>query len=501
MIKTNPREVYFKNLMILLLRAFPLLFMVVAWGREPGVCGRKKTVLWGAIVWMMVALFWLLSLLIFLRQLFEMILDILAVRNGLFRRTDLCPDESRDNADATPSRVAILVPAWQEEAVIAAMLEQAAAACADAACRIYVGCYPNDAGTRREVSRVARRHAMVRPVLLPHPGPTSKADCLNHLYRVARAEWAPAIFLLHDAEDLIDAAELAILRRVLARDPAVAFVQFPVRAHREPRCAPIAHLYADEFADAHQRVQPLRARLTGAALSAGVGTAIRAAALHALAEDNRGKPFAADCLTEDYLLALALARRGARSCFLLPWIRERRKAWKLVAVEECFPDRMKAAIRQRARWMIGIALQAPRRLGWFGNGWHRLFLLQDRLMIVFALADLAALLLASCGLVALACGWETMVRTPLGPAGATCAAANLLLGFWRLGMRSWMTARLYGWRFASAAPLRWPLGIVINGAAAGRACLLYWSALARRRLPRWDKTAHRFPAIAAQKGL
>ncbi len=476
--------------------------MVVAWGREPGVCGRKKAVLWGALAWVMAALFWLLSGIIFLRQLFEMILDILAVRNGLFQRLSVRPDAPVPKEEAAPARVAILVPAWREEAVIAAMLEQAAAACADAACRIYVGCYPNDAGTRGEVSRVARRHVMVRPVLLPHPGPTSKADCLNHLYRVARAEWAPTVFLLHDAEDLIDKAELAILRRVLAGNRAVAFVQFPVRAHREPRCAPIAHLYADEFADAHQRIQPLRARLTGAALSAGVGTAIRAEALQALARESRGRPFAADCLTEDYLLALALARQGGRSRFLLPWIRESGKAWKLVAVEECFPDRLQAAIRQRARWMIGIALQAPRRLGWFGNGWQRLFLLQDRLMIVFALADLAALLLVLGGLGAFVCGRETMtVLVPAGPAGTACAAVNLLLGLWRLGMRSWMTARLYGWRFASAVPLRWPLGIVVNGAAACRACVLYWSALARRRLPRWDKTAHRFPTIAAQKGV
>ncbi len=456
----------------------------------------------GALVWGTTGLFWLLFLLIFLRQLFEMILDILAVRNGLFRHMPVCMSAPAPGGKAACQRVAILVPAWREEAVIAAMLERAAAACADRNCRIYVGCYPNDAGTRGQVARIARRHDMVRPVLMPHAGPTSKADCLNHLYRAARAEWMPAVFVLHDAEDLIDEAELPILQQTLARERGLAFVQFPVRAHREPRRAPIAHLYADEFADAHQRVQPLRARLTGGALSAGVGTAIRARALHALAEETGGRPFAADCLTEDYLLALTLARRGARSRFLLPWIPGREKGRRLVAVEECFPDRLQAAVRQRARWMLGIALQAPRRLGWFGNGWQRLFLLQDRLMIVCALADLVALLLALGGLGALACGWERMMALiPTGPAAATLAGINLLLGLWRGGMRVWMTARLYGWRFASAVPLRWPLGIVVNGAAACRACVLYWSALARRRLPRWDKTAHRFPAIAAHKGI
>ncbi len=475
--------------------------MVVLWGREPGECGRKKTVLWGALVWGMVGLFWLLSVVIFLRQLFEMILDILAVRNGLFRRTPVRLDACPHNENVPPSRVAILVPAWQEEAVIAAMLERAAA-CVDAACRIYVGCYPNDAGTRSEVTRIACRHVMVRPVLLPHPGPTSKADCLNHLYRAALAEWAPAVFLLHDAEDLIDEAELPILRQILACDRIAAFVQFPVRAHREARCAPIAHVYADEFADAHLRVQPLRARLTGTALSAGVGTAIRADALHALAEENRGKPFAADCLTEDYLLALMLARAGHRGRFLVPWRVDPKAGLRLVAVEECFPDRMRAAVRQRARWMTGIALQAPPRLGWFGNGWQRLFLLQDRLMIVFALTDLAALLLLLCGLGVFVCDWtELAALIPTGPAELVCAAVNLPLGLWRLCMRGWITARLYGWRFASAVPLRWPLGILVNGAAACRACVLYWSALARRRRPRWDKTAHRFPTIAAPKGV
>src|SRR3546814_4227899 len=88
--------------------------------------------------------------------------------------------------------------------------------------RLYVGTYPNDRATIDAVIEVARRDARVRLVIGPHPGPTTKADCLNALWRAllrdeaAEGTRAKAV-VLHDAEDVVHAGELAIFDRLIDR--------------------------------------------------------------------------------------------------------------------------------------------------------------------------------------------------------------------------------------------------------------------------------------------
>jgi len=70
------------------------------------------------------------------------------------------PGSSRDSgadalgAPARPGRFAIFIPAWDESAVIGAMLTHARSAFDGADHRIYVGCYPNDPATVAAVWRV-----------------------------------------------------------------------------------------------------------------------------------------------------------------------------------------------------------------------------------------------------------------------------------------------------------------------------------------------------------
>src|SRR3546814_513044 len=80
-------------------------------------------------------------------------------------------------------RIAIFVAAWDESRVIGAMLATALARIEHPNYRLYVGTYPNDRATIDAVIEVARRDARVRLVIGPHPGPTTKADCLNALWR------------------------------------------------------------------------------------------------------------------------------------------------------------------------------------------------------------------------------------------------------------------------------------------------------------------------------
>lgn len=79
-------------------------------------------------------------------------------------------------------RAAVLVPAWQERAVLAATLRHMLAAWHGAPVRIWVGTYANDPATGAIAAAAAQANPAVRHYVLEHHGPTTKADCLNHLY-------------------------------------------------------------------------------------------------------------------------------------------------------------------------------------------------------------------------------------------------------------------------------------------------------------------------------
>ncbi len=77
---------------------------------------------------------------------------------------------------------------------------------------IFVGTYPNDPDTQRDVDEVCARFPNVHKVLRARPGPTSKADCLNNVLDAITqfersANFAFAGFILHDAEDVISPME------------------------------------------------------------------------------------------------------------------------------------------------------------------------------------------------------------------------------------------------------------------------------------------------------
>ncbi len=105
-------------------------------------------------------------------------------------------------------RIAVFVPAWDEAPVIGAMLRTALARIAHTNYRLYLGCYPNDAATIEAVEAVAVQDPRVRMVIAGSPGPTTKADNLNHLWRALRRDDAAdgeetRAVVLHDAEQVV----------------------------------------------------------------------------------------------------------------------------------------------------------------------------------------------------------------------------------------------------------------------------------------------------------
>jgi len=81
-----------------------------------------------------------------------------------------------------PGLMAILVPAWDESAVIASMLKATLQRLDYPNYRIFVGHYRNDPATAAAIANVL--DPRVEAVEVQADGPTTKADCLNHLYGI-----------------------------------------------------------------------------------------------------------------------------------------------------------------------------------------------------------------------------------------------------------------------------------------------------------------------------
>ncbi|WP_447727435.1 glycosyl transferase family protein [Sphingomonas koreensis] len=389
-------------------------------------------------------------------------------------------------------RMAIFVAAWDEAQVIGPMLRTALARYAYADYRIYVGVYPNDPPTIAAVGAVAATDDRVRIVVNPLPGATTKADCLNAIWRALlrdEAEEGPVrAIVLHDAEDVVHPDELGVMAAWLADHQAV---QIPVLPFPDPRSPLIAGHYLDEFAEAHAKNLTVREALGAALPFAGVGCAIDRALLGKIAEARGGLPFDESSLTEDYELGLTVAAMSGRTKLARAYDRNGR----LVAVRAYFPASLRAAVRQKARWMTGIALAGWDRTGWarggsIGEHWMRMR--DRRATLAIPVLAIAYLALIAWGL---SLGAHLVIGTPLpAPEGAlaTLLAANLALLGWRIAIRMRFTARAFGPVEALLSIPRLFVANLVALLAARRAIAIYLPTLRGKR-PVWDKTAHHFP--------
>ncbi len=392
---------------------------------------------------------------------------------------------------AAPGLIAVFVPAWDESAVIGPMLRGALAAWGEGDWRLYVGTYPNDPATRAAAAAVT--DPRVRIVTGGEPGPTTKADCLNRLWRALLTDEAgegrlAKAVVLHDAEDLVHPDELRLFDGLVER---FDLVQLPVLPLIDPHSRWLGGHYADEFSESHGKEMAVRGALGAGLPSAGVGCAFSRAALVRLAAERGGLPFDADSLTEDYELGLRLAEAGGRSVFL----RVAGEDGSLVATREYFPGTLRAAVAQKARWMTGIALAGWDRLGWRGGLAERWMRLRDRQSLLAAVLLFAGYLALLLWLALKA--WEGatgLAPAPL-PAGlAFLVAANTALLAWRLAVRAGFTAAAYGWSEGLRSVPRAAIGNVVAMLAAA-AALGRYRALRRGGRPHWGKTAHIFPAV------
>jgi len=392
-----------------------------------------------------------------------------------------------------PSFLAILVPAWDESGVIARMLAAMLDRLDYDDYRIFVGHYRNDPATAAAIASIS--DPRVESVMVEADGPTTKADCLNHLYdaliahETATDRSAKAV-VLHDAEDVVHPYELRIFDGLIGR---AALIQLPVHPLADPHSRWISGHYCDEFAEAHIKELVVREAVGAAIPLAGVGCAVARSPLAQIAAMQDGKPFAGNSMTEDYELGLRVGALGLKTIFVR--IHARPGERSVVSSRGHFPSTLSAAVRQKARWLGGIALTGWDRLGWRGGLGERWMRMRDRrgpFAAVLLVAAYSAALLWTQIWLAEALGAPVDAR--LDPALVTLLTINAWLLAWRVVMRAYFTASAYGLKEGVLSIPRMFVGNVIAVLAAGRALSLHLAGGARH----WDKTDHIFPAELPQ---
>jgi adsorption protein B len=415
--------------------------------------------------------------------------------------------------------LAVMVPAWLEYDVIARMIENMVKTLDYREYVIFVGTYMNDAATIAEVERMRARYRQLVRVEVPHPGPTCKADCLNWLVQAILLYGAEnqvdfAGVVLHDSEDVLHPLELKYFNYLLPRKD---MIQIPVLSLPRDWHKFVACTYMDEFAEWHGKDLVVRESMAGVVPSAGVGTCFSIRALRMLAAETDNQPFNTQSLTEDYDIGERLARKGMRSIFgrFPVEYRIRRKVLfgfageyerRLVmplCVREYFPDTFRAAYRQKARWTLGIGLQAWQQFGWTGGLAARYLLFRDRKGVVTSFVPIAGYVLAiqfvlfylAVALEAPMLLFPSLFSTSEWLIDVLYVNAILLCN--RAFQRFYFVSRVYGWEQGLLSIPRMVVGNFINCMATARAWRLFLSHLFVGTRLVWDKTMHAFPSADA----
>jgi bacteriophage N4 adsorption protein B len=451
---------------------------------------------------------WIASLLaplafwVFLNGLDDVIVDIAAVFTYVQRKFSHHPNHrtpSEEELDAVPPRpMAVFVALWRESKVIQKMIDNNITRLRYPNCDFFVGVYPNDAPTIAAVREAAARYPNVHISISPHDGPTSKADNLNWIYqRMLLYEEEHGVrfemILTHDAEDLMDPDALRWINYYAQWND---MVQIPVLALPTP-IAQLSHgVYCDEFAEFQFKDMPARQLLGGFIPSNGVGTGFSRHALEMLAAAYSNRIFESASITEDYENGFRIKRLGLRQKFIPIHFRHSRP----IATREYFPQTFHLAVRQRTRWIMGITLQSWEYHSARETFAHLYWFWRDRKGLIANLLTPVVNVLFLLGF-----GTWTWAHTahqvwslardlsryyPIYRAGLIIQAAQTCI-------RAACSARVYGWRFACAVPLRVLVANLINCIATARAIRSYADAKIHSRALPWVKTEHAYPNRAA----
>lgn len=403
--------------------------------------------------------------------------------------------------------IAVMVPAWDESAVIRPMLLNMVRSLNYDAYHVFVGTYPNDEATHREVDAVCAVHPHVHRVVTPHDGPTNKADCLNWILQgVKRVEREQGIhfeiFVMQDCEDVIHPLCYRVFNLLIPRHD---MVQVPVLSLLPKWHQLTAGHYIDEFSQLHYKDLVVRELLNGSLPAAGVGCAFSRRGFDTIAAQNNNIVFSVDSLTEDYEFGFRMKQYGLKQIFAQVWVQEQRElaafpSPNLVCVREFFPSKFRAAVRQKSRWVLGITLQGWENLGWLRGAATRYMLVRDRKGLLTNLVNVLAyfVVFAVVGMLLMNHFQPDSYRYPaLLEKGAWLwyvILGNGVLLCHRAAMRAYCVYRIYGTQQALLSLPRMVWGNFINFLATARAIKQYARYLRTGKLIAWDKTQHVYPS-------
>lgn len=425
----------------------------------------------------------------------DLCVDLIWISRHVKRNLTIYRRNARANAGmfaapVSPFTLAVFVPAWDESVVIGQMLSRCGEAWGEEGYTVFVGNYPNDPQTFAAACAVPNRHVHI--VEMTSEGPTTKADCLNHLWNalLAHEQYYGIQFeaiVLHDAEDFVHSDELRVFGTLIRK---LDFIQLPVRPEIDRNSRWISGHYLDEFAEAHLKEMVVREAIGASLPSAGTGCCVRRSYLVQIADLHDGKPFDPTSLTEDYELGLRIGSLGGRSGLVR--IKES-DGEDLVSVRAHFPATLVAAVRQKSRWVVGIAFAGWDRTGWRGGLAEHWMRWRDRRCFLSALFILSAYLaLIACMLLA-AAGRSF----EFGPALHLLLLINGFLFAWRIGMRAFCVALMYG----PLESVRSIFRVLISNLIALLACfyaIIRYEKMLRVGKVTWDKTSHRFVDAATK---
>jgi|GEM_PF-219691 len=430
--------------------------------------------------------------------------DLWVDLNFLFKPPDYEIPNLDEINSATKKKVAIFVPAWQESGVIGPMLRHSLQAIDYPDYDIFVGVYPNDQPTEKEVEEVSRIYPRVHKIVCPHDGPTNKADNLNWLFQgmrvyEKRVGWRYEIIVVHDSEDIIHPLSLKLYNFLLT---SYDMVQIPVFPLEMPIFRHWVYgSYMDEFAENHTKDLLVRGKIGGLVPSAGVGTAFSRDALEELAEQYQNQIFNVQNLTEDYEIGVRLLSRHKKIIFLEGIKRRHGHRWvfETVATREYFPCRLREALRQKSRWIVGITLQTWEQSGWPGNLVQKYTIWRDRKALLTNLVNVLAYIVAFAWLLDFSLkkiSGITFLSEPFFPHSSIwwwLIVADTIFMAERLFFRFFCVRRVYGRKQAWASLLRTFVSNWVNFLATTRAINNFVVTKVTGRVIPWTKTAHAFP--------
>ncbi|MCC8190370.1 MAG: glycosyl transferase family protein, partial [Planctomycetes bacterium] len=417
-----------------------------------------------------------------------------------------------DQLAAKPEQeIAIMVPAWKEAEVIAQMLEANIRYIEYENYFFFVGVYQNDDETGREVDRMVAKYPNIRKVVVPHDGPTNKADCLNWIIQAIfldekKRGMEYKMIVMHDAEDVIHPYELAMYNYLVPRKD---LIQIPVRCLEAKWSDFIRGSYIDEFSEFHTKDMVVRESLVGIVPSAGVSTCFSRRAISLLVAENESQPFNTDSLTEDYDISYRLSQhKDIKQIFVVfpvsvtitkplynSGVEEKENETIPIATAEYFPNQFVTAVRQKTRWNIGIFFQAAGANTWKGGLFHKYYFFHDRKGILVNILMLPAYFL----MVNILILWfgRRFLMWPMYyfdlPAWLVYANSFLLLN--RAFQRAYFSWHLYNWQQGLLSLTRIVFSNDINFCSTVLASYFYLRHLVTGKAITWDKTTHEYPSL------